>query len=187
MTCIPFEVVTSDGATVTGIVCTRARKPRCAVCAKAARAAKARAVKAAAAPSSPERFDGHTFDPTVDAERLTVQLGRVRTLMQDGAWRTLAEISRLVESPEASVSARLRDLRKERFGGWLVERRRRQDGKGLHEYRASPDGVVRPASHACDVCGTLVCKRHRRIDGTRDVCPTCYTRPALPFAPTTGG
>jgi hypothetical protein len=56
--------------------------------------------------------------------------------MIDGQWRTLAEISAVIRCPEASVSARLRDLRKNKFGGYLVERRRRgAERRGLFEYR----------------------------------------------------
>lgn len=86
------------------------------------------------------RFDGRTFDTERDAERLEGQLARVEALMLDGYWRSLATIAAAVSGSEAGVSARLRDLRKTRFGGYIVERRRVTDS--LHEYR-----VVRPASH----------------------------------------
>jgi DNA-binding Lrp family transcriptional regulator len=57
----------------------------------------------------------------------------VYALMQDGQWRTLAVIAEECKASEASVSARLRDLRKLRYGGYFVERRRvRSD---LWEYR----------------------------------------------------
>lgn len=79
-------------------------------------------------------FDGQTFEESKDAVRLTQQLTRVRKLMADGLWRSLKEISEAVDAPEASVSARLRDLRKKKFGGRNVERRRR-DGYGTWEYR----------------------------------------------------
>lgn len=83
-----------------------------------------------------ERFDGETFDAALDEDRLTTQLERVRAFMLRGHWHTLAEIARAVQGSEASVSARLRDLRKARFGGFIVQRRRRGDPKsGLHEYR----------------------------------------------------
>jgi hypothetical protein len=82
------------------------------------------------------RFDGETFIPELDGERLTGQLDRVWGVMKDGAWWTLEEISVVVQAPTASVSARLRDLRKERFGGWTVERRRRGlASAGIFEYR----------------------------------------------------
>jgi hypothetical protein len=57
----------------------------------------------------------------------------------DGKWRTLADISAVTGDPEASVSARLRDLRKVKFGGLSVQRR--YAGGGLWQYR------VLPASH----------------------------------------
>lgn len=95
------------------------------------------------APSVPSRgaassaFSGATVDPELDDDRLSEQLKAVIAIMRDGTWRTLAELARLVNAPEASVSARLRDLRKERFGAWTVDRRRVPEGNGLHEYRVS--------------------------------------------------
>jgi hypothetical protein len=77
-----------------------------------------------------------TFDPAQDATRLRQQLDAMRILMADGRWRTLAEIAARVHAPEASVSARLRDLRKPRFGFWTVLRERVDGGRGLHRYRA---------------------------------------------------
>lgn len=82
-----------------------------------------------------ERRDGQTFDAVLDGERLAAQHKRVFTLMQDHAWRTLDEISEATGDPPASVSARLRDLRKERFGKHQVDRRRRT--KGTFEYRVA--------------------------------------------------
>lgn len=83
------------------------------------------------------RFDGETFDSEQDATRLGGQLLRVFNIMSDGIWRTLADIriaTCLVDS-EAGISARLRDLRKKRFGGHTVERRRTAPESGLFEYR----------------------------------------------------
>jgi hypothetical protein len=81
------------------------------------------------------RFAGATYEPECDAERLGGQLARVRGLMRDGRWRTLREITEAVGGSEAGVSARLRDLRKAKFGGHAVERRRRGDPRcGLFEY-----------------------------------------------------
>ena len=81
-------------------------------------------------------FDGETFDFDRDAERLTGQLDRVRSVMRDGRWRTLAEIAARVEGSEAGVSARLRDLRKPRFGGLTVEREYVE--RGIWRYRVLP-------------------------------------------------
>jgi hypothetical protein len=79
------------------------------------------------------RFDGATFDRQRDEERLSAQYARVFRLMEDGAWRSLSEIGRYTDAPSPSVSARLRDMRKKRFGGHTVERR--YMGVGLFEYR----------------------------------------------------
>jgi hypothetical protein len=69
-----------------------------------------------------------------DVFALREMLEAVRKFMLDrGGFVTLAEIARELGFPEASVSARLRDLRKPRFGGHLVERRRVSGG--LFEYR----------------------------------------------------
>lgn len=78
-------------------------------------------------------FDGETYEPEADHARLTGQLAGVLDLMRDGRWRTLAEIAEHVDGSEAGVSARLRDLRKARFGGYEVEKRRRTES--LWEYR----------------------------------------------------
>ncbi len=79
------------------------------------------------------RFDGETFDVAQDGPRLSRQLAAVKGLMDDGMWRPLWVISVVTGASEASVSARLRDLRKPKFGAHTVERRRVEDG--LWEYR----------------------------------------------------
>lgn len=82
------------------------------------------------------QFDGETYVAPIDHDRLATQFQRVFDLMVDGRWRTLSEIASRTCGTEAAVSARLRDFRKEKFGGHTVERRRRGAGsRGLHEYR----------------------------------------------------
>lgn len=83
------------------------------------------------------QFDGITYRHEFDYERLGAQLRRVYLLMRDGHWRTLSEIAAHTgDRSEAAVSARLRDLRKAKFGGFTVEHRRRGAPKlGLWEYR----------------------------------------------------
>jgi len=73
-------------------------------------------------------FGGTTYDPTLDSSRLGTQLAETFRIMRDGQWRTLSEIAREVKGSEAGISARLRDLRKHRFGSYTVERRRRSVG-----------------------------------------------------------
>lgn len=81
-------------------------------------------------------FDGETYDEALDEDRLKTQLARVRALMWDQRWRTLDDISRATGDPHASVSARLRDLRKGKFGAHIVERERVK--RGLYRYRLLP-------------------------------------------------
>lgn len=97
-------------------------------------------------------FDGTTYDATKDRARLTGQLARVLACMSDGKWRTLDEIAAWTgDSSVASVSSRVRDLRKPKFGGHAVERRRVGE-TGLFQYRlaastgAANPGVVRDAA-----------------------------------------
>ena len=86
-------------------------------------------------------FDGATFDAARDGERLASQLDRVKQLMADGEWRTLSQIVGAVGGTEASVSARLRDFRKHKFGGHDVQRR--HVVRGLFQYRLVPQHVAR--------------------------------------------
>ena len=82
-------------------------------------------------------FDGDTYDHDVDGKRLGKQMRLVGSFMGTGKWWTLQEISLATGYPEASISARLRDLRKPRFGEHTVERRRCAEGAGTWEYRVT--------------------------------------------------
>lgn len=99
--------------------------------------------------SNPARphFDGETYDPEQDHERLTRQLDRVRAALieANGGWLTLADLAQRATDPEASVSARLRDLRKEKFGAWIVDARRDENDAGLWWYRIRLRMVDDPA------------------------------------------
>ena len=84
-------------------------------------------------------FDGATYEFQFDHSRLSGQVARVFAFMAFGYWHTLDEIAAATGDPCQSVSARLRDLRKPRFGGHTIDRRRRGDPKdGLFEYRLKP-------------------------------------------------
>ena len=83
-------------------------------------------------PQTAVRFDGPDLTEA-DDRRLSTQLLRVQEALADGNWWTLAELARMAGSSEAGASARLRDLRKARFGRHTVERRRVR--AGLWEYR----------------------------------------------------
>jgi len=84
-------------------------------------------------------FDGSTYEPQSDYSRLTGQLARVRAFMADGKWWGLATLAIAAGGTEASVSARLRDLRKSKYGSHIIDRRR-IGTSGLFQYRMVPHG-----------------------------------------------
>lgn len=89
-------------------------------------------------PAPPPRpaFDGHTYDPARDRKRLSALLDATRRFLADGMWHTLEEIHEATGGSMCSVSARVRDLRKPRFGGHEVRRRRKPGGPaGVWQYR----------------------------------------------------
>lgn len=63
------------------------------------------------------------------------QVQRVLTVMKNGDWLTLEEISVITGDTTPSISARLRDLRKPKFGAYIVERRKVHES--LYEYRVT--------------------------------------------------
>ena len=86
-------------------------------------------------------FDGATYEPAKDRKRLMSQLEAVRDVMSAGTWCTISGITGLLQmqyrllASEAGVSARIRDLRKAKFGACSIERMRRG---GLFYYRMVP-------------------------------------------------
>lgn len=95
-------------------------------------------------PQVPKTFDGVTIDPKSDQIRLTGQLKAVFELWEGRLyrhWWSLEEIKVCIGGSEAGISARLRDLRKDKFGGHTVNKRRRGDPKnGLWEYQLERRG-----------------------------------------------
>ena len=94
-------------------------------------------------------FDGQTLEPQ-DVPRLWSQLAAVKDLMMNnglfkGRWMTLRGIVDCLyvdydlHASEASISARLRDLRKEKFGGHVVERERLSGGLWAYRLLVSKD------------------------------------------------
>lgn len=78
------------------------------------------------------RFDGSNYDHNRDGVRLGKQLDKIFNIMKDGVPRTLSQIESLTGEPQASISAQLRHLRKERFGSHLVDKI--HCGNGLYLY-----------------------------------------------------
>lgn len=82
------------------------------------------------------RFNGSVYVPELDQRRLSGQIRRVYQLMKDAIWRTLPEIERATDDPQASISAQLRHLRKVRFGEHTINKKRRgEPSNGLWEYQ----------------------------------------------------
>lgn len=79
------------------------------------------------------RFNGSDYLPERDDGRLTGQMLRIVSCMADGQWRSLADIEAITGDPAASISAQLRHLRKERFGGHTVNKE--YLGEGLWVYQ----------------------------------------------------
>ncbi len=75
--------------------------------------------------TSPD-FQGSTFVAERDEARLTSQLQRVADFMRRSDWVTLSQIATAAVAPEASASARLRDMRR---AGYQIERRYLQRGQ----------------------------------------------------------
>lgn len=85
-------------------------------------------------------FGGETFVAERDGKRLKPQLEAVKEIMLDGEWHTIYELSaelaaREIPASDPAVSARIRDLRKAKFGGYNVEREYVADG--VWQYRVA--------------------------------------------------
>jgi len=90
--------------------------------------------------TSQHMFDGDTIEPEADNLRLKTLQERVFAIMSSGDWYTLSTLAARTGGAEASVSARLRDLRKPRWGEHTVVRDRY--GDGIYRYRLIPNGPL---------------------------------------------
>ena len=70
-------------------------------------------------------FDGETYDPDRDRERLESQMRVVKSFMleHEGQFFSSKYLERELCFNWASISARLRDLRKRKFGSYCVMRK----------------------------------------------------------------
>lgn len=84
-------------------------------------------------------FKGSDYIKELDHDRLSKQIERIYDLMKDGNYRTLFHIKNILELrygtpfPESSISAQLRNLKKVRFGGYVLNKKRISGG--LWEYQ----------------------------------------------------
>ena len=81
------------------------------------------------------RFDGWHFDAKKDQERLTKQMrGIYKVLKEAKVWLTVSEIEEETGYAQPSISAQLRNMRKEKFGS-LDVRGRYREGTRIFEYK----------------------------------------------------
>ena len=85
---------------------------------------------------------GPAYNRVLDEPRIMGQMARVKQCMSTGQWMSLNEIATITGDPESSISAQLRHCRKAKFGGYLVEKRRKSGGfGGTWEYRLMPGTI----------------------------------------------
>lgn len=81
---------------------------------------------------------GPAYSKEIDQPRLSNQMARIKHYMLGVGWRTLREIEEATGYPQASISAQCRHLRKAKFGGYEVKKRRRTAGTWEYLIRARP-------------------------------------------------
>jgi hypothetical protein len=83
--------------------------------------------------------DGATYDHEQDGPRLFQQAADVWSAMHDGKWYSLQALAEKTGYPTQSISARIRDFRKERFGSHTVDKRRYGLHRGTWVYKLVPN------------------------------------------------
>ena len=78
-------------------------------------------------------FDGVTYDHVRDSHRLGTQLESIRDFMEGRGYVTLKEVEDYTGYPQASISAQIRNLRKDRFGKRTISRE--HISGGLYKYK----------------------------------------------------
>ena len=81
-------------------------------------------------------FDGDDYVANRDNTRLTNQIDKVRMYMENAGYLTVKQIAADLKQPEPSVSAQIRNLRKDRFGARTVNREYR--GNGCYAFKLEP-------------------------------------------------
>lgn len=89
-------------------------------------------------PDPEDAFDGETYEAGRDYPRLNKQQKRVWDAMIDGRWHTPEALEQATGDRWSSISARLRDFRKDKYGNHDVLRE--YWGNGQYAYKLSRDG-----------------------------------------------
>ena len=113
------------------------------------------------------KFWGETYDPRLDRERLTNNTQRVFRLLLDGEWHDPGELQSV---GGARWSARVRGLREEQMGSLRVETRRREDGRGVWQYRLDLSSLTR-VSYERIVAWDI--PKPAPVSPTHRCCPAC--------------
>ena len=95
-------------------------------------------------------FDGKTYEPKQDHRRLGAQFIKVFNVMEGGEWQTLSYLRAILGFSEASISARLRDFRKKKFGGHTVLRERIKGGQYQYRLLINPKDAERGLCQSMD-------------------------------------
>jgi len=95
-------------------------------------------------------FDGEYYEPDLDKIRLTNQLQKIFDILKGGSWLRLDQIAHLTGIPEASASAHIRELRKEKRGSWEILTKRHEQMNGLFVYKLTGKHV-RPKTRWDDI------------------------------------
>jgi hypothetical protein len=88
------------------------------------------------------KFSGHHYNPKVDKARLSSQIARVLTALEErpDQWLTVVEIAAIINvpgepyAPENSIQAQIRNLRKPENGHYIIKGRYR-NGTRIFEYQ----------------------------------------------------
>jgi hypothetical protein len=84
-------------------------------------------------------FDGRTYLESVDHDRLRNATQRVLVRLLDGEWH---DVHSLRAVGGAAYDSRIRDLRKSRFGGFVIVGERDPDRETLFRYRLDVETVT---------------------------------------------
>lgn len=84
--------------------------------------------------------------PIAEIQHLSRAIDLVHQVMEENDWLTLFEVQAKVQAlptgrffSETCISARIRDLRKDKHGAHTVDRRKRAGTRNLYEYKLIPN------------------------------------------------
>jgi hypothetical protein len=84
-----------------------------------------------------------TWDEQRDGARIAKQRDDIWNAIRDGNWYTLSQLEQTTGHPQSSISARLRDFRKARYGSHRIERG--YVDRGLWQYRLADNVQIEMA------------------------------------------